>query len=113
MSCTWPPPPIQSCNRAASAIVRALRLLPTGAPLHLPTRAHCPPAVPFDQHASTQRPPFPATLTSVPHPTTPAVERHRVGSGGLGIVYPAIHAPSGLEVALKLGSCFAPDQREQ
>lgn len=36
-----------------------------------------------------------------------------MGSGGLGVVYPATHGPSGQEVALKLGGCFAPELREQ
>ena len=60
-----------------------------------------------------------AACTPTPPPTASThlefiadyvLDSRKAGSGGLGVVYPALHQPSGRRVALKLGSAFVPHE---
>ena len=41
------------------------------------------------------------------------IEASRIGDGGLGIVYPAQHLPTGRTVAMKIGSNVSPREGQQ
>ena len=60
--------------------------------------------------AACTPPPPPPPSTHLQFIADYVLDSHKAGSGGLGVVYPAVHQPSGQRVALKLGSAFVPHE---
>jgi hypothetical protein len=63
--------------------------------------------------ACTPPPPPPPPSTHLEFIADYVLDCRKAGSGGLGVVYPAVHQPTGQRVALKLGSAFAPHERHR